>query len=331
MRTIDIAMMSPAFRFCAEHGLRLEKSLAAAKIPMRMPDLGGRITLMQMYRFYTSLARQGGADDLGLRMESFGERDGDLIRFGFFDCSHLKCAIIKINAMMQPVLEGENLGLNEYQSAMWFMYRIEGEWKDEDSWVTKQHAMAYLIALVRLAEGRGWSPEQLCVAGGVESIQSPETLIDLYQSDLARYHSEYMGVKIDPDCIYRPLPRPARHLRSQSIEGFECWEAHSFLDAVRSLVASHLEAGHLLAYGDIAQILGLSERTFQRKLSEQGHNYRTLINSVRYEMACKRLKDPRNTVEGIAYDLGYSCHNPFVRFFKAMAGVTPTQYRAGAS
>ncbi len=60
-------------------------------------------------------------------------------------------------------------------------------------------------------------------------------------------------------------------------------------------------------------------------------NFNTLLNEYRIREACKRLTDfdtyGQMTNETIAEGLGYKSRSHFIRTFKKMTGLTPSQYQ----
>jgi AraC-like DNA-binding protein len=80
---------------------------------------------------------------------------------------------------------------------------------------------------------------------------------------------------------------------------------------------------------DLARAMGLSSRTLQRKLAEQGMSYRSVLESTRYELALRYLDDPDKTVTDITFLLGFSEQSAFTRAFKRWNGKAPSAYRAG--
>lgn len=78
---------------------------------------------------------------------------------------------------------------------------------------------------------------------------------------------------------------------------------------------------------ELADLLSVSRRTFERALTAEGVNYRDLARQVRHERACKQLTNPELSLSQIAYHLGYSDLAAFSRAFSAMAGANPSQYR----
>jgi AraC-like DNA-binding protein len=77
----------------------------------------------------------------------------------------------------------------------------------------------------------------------------------------------------------------------------------------------------------IAEKLGISSRTLQRKLSEEGTHYKDVLNKLRYELAIYFLKNTELTLDNIAYELGYAEARSFYRSFKQWTGETAGSYR----
>ncbi len=66
----------------------------------------------------------------------------------------------------------------------------------------------------------------------------------------------------------------------------------------------------------IAEMLGMSSRTLQRKLDEEGTRYKDLLNELRLELALYYLKNTDLSLDSIAYQLGYAEASSFYRSFK---------------
>lgn len=100
----------------------------------------------------------------------------------------------------------------------------------------------------------------------------------------------------------------------------------SLLDQVRILIRRRMASGK----PDIAEIatdLGLSERTLQRRITEEGANYRGLLDEVRRNMGQQLLANTGNGIDEVAFLLGFQDTSSFYRAFRAWEGVTPAQWR----
>ncbi|MBA55540.1 MAG: hypothetical protein CMK89_13890 [Pseudomonadales bacterium] len=78
---------------------------------------------------------------------------------------------------------------------------------------------------------------------------------------------------------------------------------------------------------DIASELGLSSRTMQRRLLEEGVNFQGLLQTARQKLADQYIRDEKLSISEIAYLLGFSEQANFTRAFKRWTGRSPTQYR----
>ncbi|MEM6617652.1 MAG: AraC family transcriptional regulator [Pseudomonadota bacterium] len=94
----------------------------------------------------------------------------------------------------------------------------------------------------------------------------------------------------------------------------------------KSEIARALSEG-LPKMADIARRLGLSVRSFHRRLSEHGLSFQTLTEETRREIATAMLQEDRYSLSEIAFLTGYSEQSAFNRAFKRWMGVTPAAYR----
>lgn len=79
---------------------------------------------------------------------------------------------------------------------------------------------------------------------------------------------------------------------------------------------------------DVARELGMSERTLQRRITEDGTNFRQLMLETRQEVVRHLLSEPSIEIEEIACLLGYEDTNSFYRAFRSWEGTTPARWRA---
>ncbi|MFK7978263.1 MAG: AraC family transcriptional regulator ligand-binding domain-containing protein [Halioglobus sp.] len=112
----------------------------------------------------------------------------------------------------------------------------------------------------------------------------------------------------------------------------ECEKALIRSQQTQTLVASVL--GHLRYYldaspssADVATKLNMTDRTFRRKLSQEGSSYRELLQSVRKEMAVYYLEHTQLQIAQIAQKLGYAETSNFRAAFKQWTGDSPRQWR----
>lgn len=88
-------------------------------------------------------------------------------------------------------------------------------------------------------------------------------------------------------------------------------------------------AKELPSLASTAAAVHLPERTFQRRLAEQGVSHSTLVDEVRRDLALKYIGDAGLSIGEIGYLLHFSDSTAFHRAFKRWTGEAPVQYRGG--
>lgn len=81
----------------------------------------------------------------------------------------------------------------------------------------------------------------------------------------------------------------------------------------------------------VAANLNSSVRSLQRKLSDEGHTFKEIVDTLRKDFALDYLKNPELQINDIAYLLSYSDASAFIRNFKKWMNCTPAKYRLSNS
>jgi AraC-like DNA-binding protein len=86
-------------------------------------------------------------------------------------------------------------------------------------------------------------------------------------------------------------------------------------------------AGKRPSLQDVAQELGLSARTLQRRLTDAGITFQELVEETRRELARHYLKQRNVELNEAAFLLGFEDANSFFRAFQGWEGTSPTEWR----
>jgi AraC-like DNA-binding protein len=103
----------------------------------------------------------------------------------------------------------------------------------------------------------------------------------------------------------------------------------TFADRVRSAIWTDLSTGKT-SVQRIAKRLGVSPRSLQRHLTEEGTTFSVELDALREEMARTLLRDRRHAVCEVAFLLGYSEPSSFFRAFRRWERMSPVEYRRTA-
>lgn len=103
-------------------------------------------------------------------------------------------------------------------------------------------------------------------------------------------------------------------------------ELASTAERVRAVLLE-LIPGNEATIEKAAERLGMSKRTLQRRLEQEGGNFRNLVNACREHLARHYLRNTRLSGYEIAFLLGFEDPNSFYRAFMAWTGQTPEAAR----
>lgn len=85
-----------------------------------------------------------------------------------------------------------------------------------------------------------------------------------------------------------------------------------------------------LYLGDVARAVHLTPAAFSRFFRRMaGRPFIVQVNELRIGRACRQLSDTERSVAEIAYDCGFGNLANFNRRFRAVKGMTPTEFRSG--
>ncbi|MFK7747262.1 MAG: helix-turn-helix domain-containing protein, partial [Kordia sp.] len=102
--------------------------------------------------------------------------------------------------------------------------------------------------------------------------------------------------------------------------------SNKLLTDVKNLITDALPSG-IPSVAEIASILGMSARTFTRRLSKHEVTFRDLIQQKQEERAKFLLLQSNSSFAEIAFEIGFSEQSAFNRAFKRWTGKTPIEYR----
>lgn len=158
-------------------------------------------------------------------------------------------------------------------------------------------------------------------------------------------HEEYFGCPVifdsDRDAlkVSEEMLRAPNRLGDPSISEFFDLHLDKELSAlvddsglaqrVRIQISQALSEG-VPTISDVAGRVGLSGRTLQRRLAEQGYAYQDLVDAARRELAERLLRGTDYALAEIAFLTGFSEQSAFTRAFKRWSGQTPRSYRLAA-
>lgn len=185
---------------------------------------------------------------------------------------------------------------------------------------------ASLVELGRRGTGRAIVPQR----------------IELARAAVTAAHADYFGCPIHVDAPHNvlvldaaDLDRPFAGHNPELLEMLapalgaalgEVEARSSVAEQVKVMLKRHLASGQP-GLADIARQMGLSERTLQRRITDEGTTFRDILSDARRELGRHLLADGANDIEEVACLLGYQDTTSFYRAFRVWEGMPPNQWR----
>lgn len=182
-----------------------------------------------------------------------------------------------------------------------------------------------IVSIVRSVAEPTWTPEEVTLI----SRQNPhDAAMEFFPNTRLLVSRAHTSILVPKTVLARPchtLPT----IPSTTVDPDSDDAAIDTLNVVRELVKPYLR-DKPLKLGEMAEILGSSERTLQRQLHNLGTSYSSLVSEARYQVACALLVQSEATIMDVALAAGYQNATHFSRAFRSMSGVSPTSFRTAA-
>jgi len=193
-------------------------------------------------------------------------------------------------------------------------------------WPVEQYTLMVMLQLIRMGAGKDWQPDKVYLQTETATGFDETTVLNKAKIHIGQ---PYTAIAIPHSILCQPLQKTnqaKKYIHIPNNEYLLCSSNTQFIDVMRYIVSTYLH-GEYPEINIIADAIGLSSRTLQRRLTRAGTTYSDLIQQVRYGKARSLLKEDDIKLLDIAYELGYSDPAHFSRAFHRMAGVCPREFR----
>jgi len=188
-------------------------------------------------------------------------------------------------------------------------------------------AFAFLVELGRHGTGQHLIPLRV-------EFARPDPTSDMHRAYFGcpvRYHAPRDRLILKSADLDRPFPGHNPELLEIITPALaaalgELQAQSSISEQVKVVLKRSLASGRP-ELSDIASELGMSERTLQRRITEDGKSFRELLVNARQELGRQLLSDPSADIDEVACLLGYQDASSFYRAFREWEGTTPNRWR----
>ena len=185
-------------------------------------------------------------------------------------------------------------------------------------WVTLQA----MISVVQSIAGPDWRPPEITFVARRHPSDAARAAFPNTRILVGQPHT---SIIVGCDLLAGPGPTDAGDASEQSPVDIEN-AGWSFPAALRSAIRPYLADGYP-ALPLMAEVVGLSGRTLQRRLQRSGRTYSDVVKEARFDLARELLVDSSARVIDVALAAGYENPQHFARAFRQLAGVSPIAYR----
>ncbi len=286
------------------------------------------INLSQYCTLFDVAAKTTGNDNIGLEFgHNFAPKYLGAIGYAVISSPTLSAALRAMEKYFPVHQDQTSFGLIQDNDILWLSYcirdpRIQNRRQDAEISLGMHHN------IFKTALGANWSPLEIH--------------FEHDRPDDTQEHERYFGA-------------PVRFGRRTNAFAFRCSDLDvrmpgqdpylfsmvaAFLESrcklvddmedmatvVRNQIKLHL-GDTLPTLSKIANVLGLTDAAFHKRLKAQHLLFPDLLRAARRELALHYLNDPDMSLTEIAYSLGYSELSAFSRAFRNWTGMNPQKYR----
>lgn len=310
-----------------ETGLSPVAVLCQARLPVTLHlDTHRFVTTAQLFALWRAMSDLAGDPDYWLRFVEATESVGHQPMFvAACHAADFRDGIGRVARFKQFTMP-ERIAVEERGSEV----HIHKQWFHADGAepdLSVDVSFAFLLSLGRRGTGQTLTPLRLeltrtgAPTAGQDSFfgcpivyGKPRDTLVLKASDLDRPFPAHNAELIE--IITPALEESFGRLRPRS----------SFSEQVKAVLTRGFASGRP-EVSAVARDLGTSERTLQRRITDEGRSFRALVQEARQELGRKLLSDPCSDVAEVACILGFQDTTSFYRAFRNWEGITPQAWR----
>jgi AraC-like DNA-binding protein len=192
----------------------------------------------------------------------------------------------------------------------------------------EQFMVALMVRFVRAAVGPGWNPRRVDLRANSVPQRAIEELVGEAEVRCAQTKTSLLFPSRRWVDRVEPFPEPDSVVWKRHRRWLENWKPGDDLaGSLRLVLKSYLPDGSP-GIGLAAQLSGMTVRTLQRQLADQGTTYSRLLSELRHDLAIYLLRDSTRSVADVGRELGYRDPAIFTRAFRRWTGTTPSNFRS---
>jgi AraC-like DNA-binding protein len=324
----DKCKVPPAFwRALERAGLPPEALLRQARLPATLHlNMQAFVTTAQFFALWKAIEQLMPEPGLGIRLiealDTSAHPPSVMVAFHARDYRDGLLRLARFKQLCTPELLHCHEGKGECTVTVKWVYATE-----PTPAIATDVSFAMLVELGRRGTGQRFTPSRVELARPA----SKSKVYEAYFGCPIRYGAAADVLVLKPADLERPFPGHNPELLDMLTPALAAMlgELHaqsSVGEQVKVILKRSLASGRP-ELSQVARDLGMSERTLQRRITEEGATFRVLLMQARQELAHQLLSVPDVGIDEVAYLLGYQDTNAFHRAFREWEGITPAKWR----
>lgn len=314
----------------ASRGVETRDLVAGLGLPPDGPiDPSQMVSSADYYRFFADLCER---DPLGLQLPlriGAAMRSDEYGAFGLAwkSAPNLRGSFARSQRYGHVLGSAETYALEEGKEGLFFALEKEGD-GSMGMLVSNEASMS---AVATISDEVSTEPFQPLAVHFKHAARGDVEVYEAHFGCPVHFETKRDALLIDPKCLDIP-----NLLGDETIARFfdqhlekelaKLAERDSLEKRVCLTVTRSLSEG-VPSITQIASELGMSGRTLQRRLSERGQSFQSLVDLARRDFASQLLRETDYSLAEIAFLTGFSEQSGFTRAFKRWEGQTPGSYR----
>lgn len=189
-------------------------------------------------------------------------------------------------------------------------------------------AMGVFLRMCRMSCGESFHP---CRVSFVHARPSCfDRFYEYFRAPIG-FGADENALFFDKQMLNEPLPDANPELARANdqviIDYLQRFDRESISMQVRAQLIERLPDGQL-AQKDVASALHMSVRNLQRRLLDEGDNFKQLLDDTRRELASQYIREKHRSIGEITYLLGFTEPSNFTRAFRRWTGMSPKEFRS---
>lgn len=301
------------------------------RVGIRQKDINdpiNELNLIQYCNLFEVAARVTGNDNIGLEFgQNFAPKQLGPIGYAAISSPTLSAALRNMERYFAAHQEQSSFGLLQDSGILWLSYRIYDP-RINNRRQDAELSLGMFCNIFKSALGPEWAPLEIRFEHDrPENSRHHEACFNAP----VKFGRRTNAIGFRRSDLDTRMPEQDPYLFSIISSFLESrsrivGNPEDFATVVRNQIKLHL-GDRLPTLAEIAQVLGLSDTTFQKQLRAHDLLFPDLLRAARRELALHYLNEPGMPLTEIAYNLGYSELSAFSRAFRSWTGMSPQRYR----